>query len=259
MTTSKLLFALLIAASQLFTPVYAKISDLPVFSIWLSQWSPLGGQTRAERLPCLRAAKDACSHGFSPSVNGAANALRAGSVDPFARPSHTVRTTKRHVVYNNTARIKFTARQIPFASSNAGAVARLRPTLLLSDNGRRMLDVNLDQPGMVQPTAVETLADYVVAVDPNPLSNTNLLTDATSGLGDSAYLSLYAFDDGDAASGGETAGGVQEITSLLDARSTLAAATSVPEPGTCLLLGVGLLALRGRLKLERRGLLPARA
>ena len=253
MATSKLLFALLIAASPLLTPVYAKTSDSPVFNIWAAQWASLAGQKRAERLPCVRSDQHACTHALSSAVTGAPNARHTGAVDPFARPSHTVRTTMRHVVYKNSARIKSTARQLPFARSNAGAFARSLPTMLLSDSGRRMLDVNLDQFNEVQPPAVETLADYVTAVEPNPLLNTTPLTDASGGLGDSAYVSLYDFDDGGAPSSGETHRGLQEITSLLDAKSTLAAATSVPEPGTGLLIGVGLMALLGRRRLERVG------
>lgn len=251
MATNKLLFALLIAASPLLTPVYAKTSDLPVFNIWAAQWASLAGQTRAERLPCLRSDQHACARALSSAVTGAPNARHTGAVDPFTRPSHTVRTTMRHVVYKNSARIRPTARQQPFGRSDA--FARSLPTMLLSDNGRRRLDVNLDPSGVVQPTAVETLADYVTAVEPNPSLNTNPLTDTSGGLGDSAYVSLYDFDDSGAPSSGETHRGLQEITSLLDAKSTLAAATSVPEPGTGLLIGVGLMALLGRGRLERLG------
>ena len=253
MATSKLLFALLIAASALSTPVYAKTSDSPVFNIWAAQWASLAGHARAERLPCLRSDQHACTRALSSAVTGAPNVRHTGAVDPFVRPSHTVRTSMRHVVYKNAARIKPTARRLPFGRSNGGAFARSRPTMLLSDNGRRMLDVNLDQFGVVQPPAVETLADYVTAVEPNPPLSTTPLTDASGSLGDSAYVSLYDFDDGGAPSSGETHRGLQEITSLLDAKSTLAAATSVPEPGTALLIGVGLMALLGRGTLERLG------
>ena len=245
MATYKLCLALLIFGSQLFTPVYAKLSDLPASNLWSSQWGALAGHPRAERLPCLRAAKGACSRAFSSSVTGARNTRKAGAVDPFARPSHTVRTTKHRVVMNNTARIRATARRAGYGLINASVADSVLPNLLLSDNGGRVLDVSLDQPDTMQAVTVETLADYVATVEAKPSSNTSLLNDATGGLGNNAYVSLYDFDEGASVSSGETSAGFQEITSLLDASSTRAAA-SVPEPGTWLLLGAGLLVLRTR-------------
>ena len=51
MANNKVLFTLLIASSQLFGPAYAKVSDLPAFNIWGSQWGSLAGHASTERLP----------------------------------------------------------------------------------------------------------------------------------------------------------------------------------------------------------------
>lgn len=242
MATNKHLGALLIVASQLFNPVFAKTSDLPAFSLWAAQWAPIAGQTRVERLPCLRAAQHACS--------GVRVAKHRGAVDPFARPSHTMRTSRRHVGYKNTARIQANT----YWQFDRAAWGRFTPTMILSDGGRRVVNINLAAADIAQPATLETLTDYVTAVAPSPPPATNLLGEAISGLGDSAYVALYDFDDSSAA--GETTGGFEEITTLLDAHSTRAPATAVAEPRTWLLLGVSWFAVLacGRVKSARVGL-----
>ncbi len=261
MATNKLFFAMLIAGSQLLTAADARISDLPASNIWGSQWGTLAGSSRLERLPCLRADKGACSRAFSSSVTGSRRTRKAGSIDPFARPAHTVRTAKQRVVYKNATRIRATTRRAGFNQANDVAPRGVLPNLLLSDSGAGLLDVSLDQSEVVQPAAVETLAEYVSTVGADPPADSALLNDATGGLGNNAYVSLYDFDDGTTVSSGETSGGFKEITSLLDANSTRAA-TSIPEPRTCLLLGAGLLIwrIRGRkLKLRWGGTAHAQA
>ena len=257
MAINKLCVVLLIAVSQLLTPVCAKTSDLPVFNIWGSQWGPLAGHARPERLPCLRVDQRACARAFSSSVTGAHHARTAGAVDPFKRASHTVSTSKRRVVYKNSVRISALGRRAGYAQAKAGTFKRVLPNMLLNDNDGRLLDANLDQPEVVQAVSVGSLADYVTTHGSNQQTNSVLLNDATGGLGNNAYVALYDFDDGATVSGNETAAGFQEITSLLDASSTRAAA-SVPEPSTCLLLGAGLLVLRSRGRAAQRlqGRLP---
>jgi hypothetical protein len=251
MATTKCLFALLVVASQLFYPVYAKISDLPAFSLWSAQWAPIAGQTRVERLPCLRGAKHSCGGGSS-SLKSTRNADRVGSVDPFARSTHTLRTTRRQAVFKKPARVNTKS---AYAQFKTRASTRFFPTMLLSDHSLQTLDIRPAYPDIAQAAEVETLAEYVAAVEPSAPSSTSLAGEVTGGLGDSAYVALYDFDDSSAPNGGETTGSFEEITTLLDVNSSRAAATAVPEPKTCLLIGVSLLALRARrgVKLARPG------
>lgn len=250
MATHKHLFAMLVVASQLFAPVYAKISDLPAFSLWAAQWGPIGGQTRVERLPCLRATNRACGGALSSSLGATHHAQRAGSVDPFRHPARTVRKTRQHVVFKKRARMKTNSANMQFG---AAASRQFSPRMLLSDGGRQVLDINLAQVEIPQPAEVATLAEYVTAVEPSEPPAASLVGEATGGLGDSAYVALYDFEDGTTPTGGETSGRFEEITTLLDANSTRAAITAVPEPKTYLLIGVGLLAwrARGRRRLTR--------
>ena len=241
MFINRLAMALLFASSQLIVPVHAKISDVPNFNIWGSQWGPLTGQPQAQRLPCLRADKGVCSRAFSSPVTGARSA-RKSAAEPQARPTQSIRTSKRRVVYKNAKRIRAAANR-SFAQTNGFADSSVLPQLLLSETSGRLLDVSLEQNEQEQPATVEALADYVSTVETNPPSNSTLLNDATGGLGNNAYVALYDFDDETSLGGGETSGGFQEISSLLDA-SSLRAAVSVPEPGTGLLLGAGLVLLR---------------
>lgn len=241
MPTNRLAMALLIASSQLLVPVHAKISDAPNFNIWGSHWGPLAGRPQAERVPCLRADKHACSRAFSSPVTGARSTNKR-SAEPQARPTQSIRTSKQRVVYKNAKRIRAMAGR-SFAQTHGFIAGNVLPTLLLSETSGRLLDVSLEQPDQAQTATVEALADYVSTVKADPPSNSTLLNDATGGLGNNAYVALYDFDNETSLGGGETTGGFQEISSLLDAGS-LRAAASVPEPGTAVLLGAGLLILR---------------
>ena len=253
----KLILALAVACSSVFAPVYAKTIDPPYFAIWLSQWAKNARQISYERLPCLRADKNACGSAFSSSVAGtrAAKAKGKGKVDPFARPKHATRTARRQVVLKNGKRLSASANQLSSAAQLVNPFARTGRFLVLSENPANPLGINLDEPEQTLPKQVEALSQFVAEVElPTPPDNT-LLADAAGGTGDSAYGALYDFED--EAGAGTTQRGFQEIPSLLGAQSLLASAATVPEPGSLILIGTGLLALRmrHRSRLARDGLL----
>lgn len=255
MATSKYIAALLLVGSQLLAPVFATTNDAPLFNIWFDQWAKFAGLSQVQRLPCLRAGTRTCSGLFASAVAGAHDSRRAGAVNPFAKPKHTMRTVKRRVVFKNTARVKSPLHKTSASEVSSGRFSGTASYLVLSDGGRNILGVDLDQPDDAPPTEIDTLANYVAEVDsnlprphaPTPTSGNNLLTDATGGVGDSAFVSLYDFEDesGNPTGNGEAQRGFQEIPSLLNAPTSLAA-IAVPEPGTLLLLGLGLLVWQAR-------------
>jgi hypothetical protein len=119
--------------------------------------------------------------------------------------------------------------------------------MVVNDTGKNLLGINLDEPGVTLPDQVETLSDFVATVDQKTPPTDTLLADAAGGVGNSAFVSLYDFED--EGGSGEAQGGAQEISSLLGTQSLLASAAAIPEPGSLLLIGAALLALR----ISRRG------
>ena len=242
----KLILALLVAGSTVLAPAYAKTNDTPYFAIWLSQWAKNARQTSYERLPCLRADKNACGNPISSSVVGTRAAKgkvkSKGTVDPFTRAKHATRSARRQVVLKNAKRLSASANQLSAVAQLMNPFARSGRFLILNDNIANPLDINLDEPEQTLPTQVEMLSDFVKEVEMATLPTNNLLADATGGTGDSAYGALYDFDD--EAGADTTQRGFQEIPSLLGAQSLLASAAAVPEPGSLLLIVTGMLALR---------------
>ena len=251
----KLILALAVACSSVFAPVYAKTIDPPYFAIWLTQWAKNARHISYERLPCLRADKNACGSPFSSPVASTRGAKAKGKVDPFARPKHATRTARRQVVLKNGKRLSASANQLSSAAQLVNPFARTGRFLILNDNPANPLDINLDEPEQTRPKQVGTLSDFVKEVEVATPADSNLLADAAGGTGDSAYGALYDFED--EAGAGTTQRGFQEIPSLLGAQSLLASAATVPEPGSLILIGTGLLALRmrHRSRLARDGLL----
>ncbi len=250
----KLILTLVVVSSTAFMPADAKTSDTPVFDIWLSQWANNAHQITHERLPCLRADKGACSGAFSSSVAGNRAAKRTGAVEPFSHPRHASRSARRQVVFKNANRVETTTAPMGGAFQSMGAVARTSRFLILNDTDNKLLGIDLDEPGETLPSEVETLAGFVGEAEQETPTDDKLLASTAAGVGDSAFVSLYAFEDDSGT--GETQRGLQEITSLVGAQSVLASAASVTEPGSLLLIATGLLvALRVRrpCKRERSG------
>jgi hypothetical protein len=232
-------FVLAMLLGMLGVSAHAKTSDTPVFGVWSAQRGGQAGVFALERLPCPRGEKGACN---SPLLS-ALSARGRGAVDPFQRSTARSQAKRHHVVFKNTKRVKTTARSDVSTRRDMRAFARSGSVLVLNDTANQLFDIDFDAPGETAPAQLDVLAALVSDVSPVPLPDTPLLDTAAGGLGDSAYVALYDFDD---EMGGAGESGVQEISSLVSARSLLAANVAVPEPGTLVLVGVGLLALRLR-------------
>lgn len=236
----KLILALLIAGSIVLAPAYAKTNDAPYFAIWLSPLAKSARHISYERLPCLRAGKNACGNPISSAIVGTHPAK--GKVDPFTRPKNATRSTRRQVVLKNATRVAAPAHQLSAAAQLISPFVRTDRFLILNENIANPLDINVDEPEQIVPTQVEMLSDFVKEVEMATIPGNNLLADATGGTGDTAYGVLYDFED--EAGADATQRGFQEIPSLLGAQSLLASAAAVPEPGALLLIITGMLALR---------------
>ncbi len=92
------------------------------------------------------------------------------------------------------------------------------------------------------PLDVPALETFLSDVTPPENNEAPVVTDVAAGVGNNAYGALYDFEDDGSVD--ENQRGFQEISSLLAPPTLLAAATQVSEPGTMLLLGGALLALR---------------
>jgi hypothetical protein len=229
-------FALAMLSGALSLSAHAKTSDTPAFGVWLAQRGGQSGAFAQERLPCPRGDKGACD---SPLLS-ALSARGRGAVDPFKRSAQSSESKRRHVVFKNTKRVKTTAQSDLGTRHDMRAFAHSGSVLVLNDTANQLFDFDFDAPGESAPAQLEVLAALVSEVSPVPMPDAPLLDTAAGGLGDSAYVALYDFDD-ELGGAGESA--VQEISSLVSARSLLAANVAVPEPGTLALVGAGLLAL----------------
>lgn len=238
----KLILALVVTGSTVFAPAYAKTNDAPYFAIWLSQWEEIGRQVSYERLPCLRADKNACGSPISSLAVATSTAKGKGKVDPFSRPTHATRSARRQVVLKNAKRMSTPANQLSSAARLKNPLAATGSFLIMSENSANPLAINLDEPEQTLPKQVETLSAFVKEVEVATPPDNNRLADAAGGTGDSAYGALYDFED--EAGADTTQRGFHEIPSLLGAQSLLASAAAVPEPGSLLLIITGMLALR---------------
>lgn len=226
MVRNKLLFALLLLAAQTLPVASARPTDQSYFTAWMLQVYRASAEYHLDRLPC-RTSIASCG-GLTKKAK---LRKRGGKVDPF---------TQRKLKAKNVKRVQAGRHKGSVAESGAQVFAMPAGFLVLSDAGRDLLGVDVDNPGATPPR-VDALAGYVDQLHrPVPRS----AADATGGVGDSAYGALYDFDD---EGGGETQRGFVEIPSLLSVPA--AAVAAIPEPGTLLLCGAGLLGWYAR----RRG------
>lgn len=245
----KRLFQVLVAlvlTSAVVLPAGARTSDAPTFGVWLAQWAQYGRHNANERLPCLRADKAQCDRVFS-----------SRSAHQTTARKHTAKSKRHKLAIKKLKRVKSRGHAASASVQNLGAFSWTSGGLLLADGGvGRMLTIDPGTGPGGAPLDVPALDGFLGDLAPPPGSDAPAVTDAAAGVGDNAYGALYDFEDDGAV--GENPRGFQEISSLLAPQTVLAAASQVPEPGTVLLVGGALLAMRlARQRRSPRGaLLP---
>lgn len=198
-------------------PATARVADQSFFTLWNMKLAGPQGST-LQRLPCRQAPNLCARKGKTLETR-----KRLGKVDPFAK--RLARKTKqvRRSKATKTRRMSFAA------PGNGGSLM-----MMLSASGPRRLEVDLAQP---QTTAdnVESLRHYLgkraVRRPQAPA-----LVAALGGVGDSAYGTLYNFDD---ENGGDTLRTLPELPTVL-AASPVVVAAAVAEPNALALLALGL-------------------
>lgn len=198
-------------------PATARVADQPFFSLWSMKVTGPEGSA-LQRLPCRQAPSLCARTGKTLETR-----KRLGKVDPFAQ--RLARKTKhaRRSKATTTRRLSFAA------PGTSGSLM-----MMLSASGPRRLEVDLAEP---QTTGgnVESLRHYLgkraVRRPQAPA-----LVAALGGVGDSAYGTLYNFDD---ETGGDTLRTLPELPTVL-AASPVVAAAAVAEPNALALLALGL-------------------
>ncbi|MBX9605617.1 MAG: hypothetical protein K2Y51_05305 [Gammaproteobacteria bacterium] len=199
-------------------PATARVADQSFFALWNMKVAGPQGST-LQRLPCRQAPNLCARKGKTLETR-----KRLGKVDPFA--NRLARKTKRV----RRTKATTTTRRMSFAAPGSGGSLMM----MLSASGPRRLEVDLAQP---QTTAdnVESLRHYLgkraVRRPQAPA-----LVAALGGVGDSAYGTLYNFDD---ENGGDTLRTLPELPTVL-AASPVVVAAAVAEPNALALLALGL-------------------
>lgn len=200
-------------------PALARVVDQPFFTLWAMRTGGAEGSA-LERLPC-RQSPDLCAR----KGKTLETRKRLGKVDPFAeRLARKTRQARRTQATTKTRRAS------PAAPRHGGSLM-----MVLSASGPRRLEVDLGRPGTTG-NDIAALRHYLgKRVTRRPVAPA--LTAALGGVGDSAYGTLYNFDD---EPGGDTLRGLPELPSVL-AASPVVAAAAVAEPNALALLALGLL------------------
>ncbi|MGE0859856.1 MAG: hypothetical protein AB7I01_12265 [Gammaproteobacteria bacterium] len=198
-------------------PATARVVDQSFFALWNMKLAGPEGKA-LQRLPCRQAPSLCARKGKTLETR-----KRLGKVDPFAK---RLASKTKHA-----RRSKATTRRMTLAApGNRGVLL-----MMVSDSGPRRLEVNLAQP-QATGNNVESLRHYLgKRATRRPV--TPALTAALGGVGDSAYATLYNFDD---ETGGDTLRKLPELPTVL-AASPVVAAAAVAEPNALALLGLGLI------------------
>ena len=217
-------------------PATARVADQSFFALWNMK---LAGHevSTLQRLPCRQAPSLCARKGKTLETR-----KRLGKVDPFAnrvaRKTKQVRWSKATTM---TRRMSFAA------PGNGGSLM-----MMLSASGPRRLEVDLAQPRTTADN-VESLHHYLgkraVRRPQAPA-----LVAALGGVGDSAYGTLYNFDD---ENGGDTLRTLPELPTVL-AASPVVAAAAVAEPNALALLALGLVVGWRRARQDRATALTPR-
>lgn len=199
-------------------PAMARVVDQPFFTLWTMRTAGTDGSA-LERLPCRLNPNLCARKGKTLETR-----KRLGKVDPFAkRLARKTRQARR--TQATTMR-----RASPAAPDNGGSLM-----MVLSASGPRRLEVDLGRPRTTG-NDIEALRHYLgKRAMRRPAAPA--LTAALGGVGDSAYGTLYNFDD---ETGGDTLRGLPELPSVLST-SPVVAAAAVAEPNALALLALGLL------------------
>ncbi len=215
-------------------PTTAQVVDKSFFGLWNMKIAGASGSA-LDRLPCRQAPSLCARKGKTLETR-----KRLGKVDPFA---------KRLASKNSHARrSKATTRRVTLsAPGNRGVLM-----MMVSDSGPRRFEVDLAQPQAIG-NDIEPLRRYLAKRAPrSPAAPT--VTTALGGVGDSAYGTLYNFDD---ETGAATLRGLPELPSVL-AASPVVAAAAVAEPNALALLALGLIACWRRARQGRARVLAPR-
>lgn len=199
-------------------PATARVVDQSFFALWNMRVADPEGKA-IQRLPCRQAPSLCARKGKTLETR-----KRLGKVDPFAkRLARKTQPARRSKATATTRRMSFAA------PGNGGSLM-----MMLSASGPRRLEVDLAEPRTTGGN-VESLRHYLgKRATRRPASP--VLTAALGGVGDSAYGTLYNFDD---ETGGDTLRKLPELPTVL-AASPVVAAAAVAEPNALALLALGL-------------------